>query len=201
MSEETNSINPADLQLPRDYEDDLDYRLPKPVINSTDTSDNEDKSRSGETTPKNDTHNQPTHPNTFALLDKVIRMDTQGTGANSQQLGPQANPLAVTSNMYDIADQLANLRLDPQNVNYLAPDDVVKKYKELEVQYHKDKINNGKIICTILDYIKTFKDPRKRSTNFSRKSKRIRSKSPSCAIRRSLASRKQKKFPNFTRNQ
>ncbi len=65
MSEETNSINPADLQLPRDFEDDLDYRLPKPVINSTDTSDDKDRSKSGETTPINNTHNQPIPPNHF----------------------------------------------------------------------------------------------------------------------------------------
>ena len=43
MSEETNPINPADLHLPRDYEEDLDYRQPKPIINSTDTSDDEEK--------------------------------------------------------------------------------------------------------------------------------------------------------------
>ncbi len=39
MSEETTVIDPADLQLPTDYEDDLRYRLPPPIITSTDTSD------------------------------------------------------------------------------------------------------------------------------------------------------------------
>ena len=158
MSEETNSINPADLQLPRDFEDDLDYRLPEPFINSTDTSDNEDKSKSGETTPINDTTTQPIPPTPLALLKKLFKMTSQGTGGNTQQLGQQANPKALRPNIADIADQLADLKIDPQKANYLAPDDIVKTYRELEVQYHKDKINKGNIICAILDFVKTLKD-------------------------------------------
>ena len=117
MSEKTNSINPADLQLPRDFEDDLDYRSPKPVINSTDTSDDEDKSKSSEATPINNFINQTTLPNPFALLNKLVEMNTQGTGANTQQLGQQANPIALSPNIVDIADQLADLKIDPQNAN------------------------------------------------------------------------------------
>jgi hypothetical protein len=86
MSQETNSVNPADLHLPRDYKDDLDYRQPKPVINSTDTSDDEDKFKSGETTPINDTTIQtPKPPNPFTLLNKLVDMANQGTGGNKQR--------------------------------------------------------------------------------------------------------------------
>jgi hypothetical protein len=159
MSEETNSVNPADLHLPRNYEDNLDYRSPKPVFDSTDTSDNEDKSNSGQTSPTNEPIAEPTYPNDFVLLNKLVEMNTQGSGSYTQQLGHQTNPVAIGPSMYEIADQLANLKIDPQSANYLAHDDIVKKYKELEVQYHKDKINNGKIICTILDYVKRLKDP------------------------------------------
>ena len=68
MSKETTAIYPADLQLPTDYKDDLRYRLPPPIITSTDTSDNEDKNKSGETTPINSSvPNNPTPPNPFAL--------------------------------------------------------------------------------------------------------------------------------------
>ncbi len=47
MSEETTAIDPANLHLPTDYEDDLRYRLPPHIITSTDTSDDEDKNKSG----------------------------------------------------------------------------------------------------------------------------------------------------------
>jgi hypothetical protein len=69
MSEETNPVNPLDLPLPKDYEDDLDYRQPKPIISSTETSDDEDKRRSGEITPINiTTTNNPIPPATLAIL-------------------------------------------------------------------------------------------------------------------------------------
>jgi hypothetical protein len=166
MSEETNPVNPADLYLPNDYEDDLEYRTPKPILNSTDTSEDEDKNNSGQNSPITPNTVETTYPKDFKLLDKLVEMAKTGSGPNSQQLGEQSNPVAVGTNLYEIADQLANLKLDPQGANYLAPDDIVKKYKELEVQYHKDKINNGKIICTILDYVKTLKDPPKEFDQF-----------------------------------
>jgi hypothetical protein len=160
MSEETITIDPADLHLPTDYEDDLRYRLPPPIITSTDTSDDEDKNKSGETTPINPTDpNNPTTPNPFALLTSVINMTDQGTGANAQQLGNATNSVPLAPNIYYVVDKLSDLTIGTSKASYLSPDDIVKKYKELEVQYHKDKISNGKIICVILDFVKTFKDP------------------------------------------
>jgi hypothetical protein len=87
MSKETKK--PCDLHLPKDYKDDLDYRQPKPVINSTDTSDNdEDRQKSGETTPINTTTSDNSTPsNPFTLLQNLVTMANQGTGANTQQLG------------------------------------------------------------------------------------------------------------------
>jgi len=160
MSEETTAIDPADLQLPTDYEDDLRYRLPPPIITSTDTSDNEDKNKSGGTTPINTSvPNIPVPSNPFALLTSLVNMTDQGTGGNAQQLGNAINPVRVAPNTFDFIDKLADLTIGASKASYLSPDDIVKKYKELEVQYHKDKINNGKIICAILDFVKTLKDP------------------------------------------
>jgi hypothetical protein len=68
MSEETNPVNPLDLPLSKDYEDDLDYRQPKPIISYTETSDDEDKCRSGEITPINTTTlENPIPPVTLAI--------------------------------------------------------------------------------------------------------------------------------------
>jgi hypothetical protein len=99
-------------------------------------------------------------------------MTSQGTGGNTQQLGQQANPIALSPNIANVADQLADLKIDPQKANYLASDDIVKKYRELEVQYHKDKINNGKIICAILDFVKTLKDPPQEFNQFVKEIKK-----------------------------
>jgi hypothetical protein len=75
MSEETNPVNPLDLPLPKDYKDDLDYRQPKPIISSTETSDNEDKRRSVEITPINTpTPNNPIPPVTLAILENFYDM-------------------------------------------------------------------------------------------------------------------------------
>jgi hypothetical protein len=41
MSEEKKPLNPCDLFLPKDYEDNLEYRQSQPEIN-TDTSDDDD---------------------------------------------------------------------------------------------------------------------------------------------------------------
>ncbi len=90
-------------------------------------------------------------------------MATQGKGANSQQIGERANnsttPPTNTINIADVADGFDQLSIDSQKANYLAPDDIVKKYKELEVQHQRDKVYNGKVICTILDFTKTLKHP------------------------------------------
>jgi hypothetical protein len=86
-------------------------------------------------------------------------MTNQGTGGNAQQLGNGTNSIPPAPNIADVVDKLADLTIDANKASYLAPDDIVKKYKELEVQYHRDKINNGKIICAILDFVKTLKDP------------------------------------------
>jgi hypothetical protein len=159
MSEETKPFNPANMHLPRDYEEDFEYRQPKPIISSKDTSDDEEKNRSGETTPVNNTtSDKPIPPNPFALLTNLVDMANQGTGGNAKQIGNGTNSIPLAPNIADVVDQLADLTVDSQKASYLAPDDIVKKYKELEVQYHRDKINNGKIICAILDLVKTLKD-------------------------------------------
>jgi hypothetical protein len=89
-------------------------------------------------------------------------MANQGTGANSQQLGNGTSSVSVapnTINIADVADQLAGLTIDSHKASYLAPDDIVKKYRELEIQHQRDKLYNGKVICAILDFVKTLKDP------------------------------------------
>jgi hypothetical protein len=41
----------------------------------------------------------------------------------------------------------------------LAPDDIVKKYRELEIQQQRNKVYHGKVICAILDIMKMLKEP------------------------------------------
>ena len=48
MSEKPEFADPASFFLPNTYEDALDYRQPRSIINSTETSDDEDKRNSGE---------------------------------------------------------------------------------------------------------------------------------------------------------
>jgi len=162
MSEETNPVNPLDLPLPKDYEDDLDYRQPKPIISSTETSDDEDKCRSGEITPINTTTPEnPIPPVTLAILQNYYDMANQATGGNTQQIGDGTNSITVapnTINIADVANQFEALSIDSQKASYLAPDDIVKKYKELEIQYKREKVYNGKVMCAILDFVKTLKD-------------------------------------------
>ncbi len=68
MSGEKKPLNPCDLFLPKDYEDDLEYRQHQPEIN-TDTSDDDDnRQNSRQTSPVNTTSDEPTLPNPFALL-------------------------------------------------------------------------------------------------------------------------------------
>ena len=130
MSEEMITIDPADLHLPIDYKDELTYRLPPPIITSTDTSDDKDKNKPGKTTPVNSSDpNNPVTPNPFALLTSVINMTDQGTGANAQQLGDATNSVPLAPNIYDVVDKLADLTIGSSKANYLSPDDIVKKYK------------------------------------------------------------------------
>jgi hypothetical protein len=163
MSEETNPVNPLDLPLPKDYEDDLDNRLPKPIISSTENSDDEDKRRSGEITPINTTTpKNPIPPVTLAILQNYYNMSNQATGGNTQQIGDGTNSITVAPNTINIAnvtDRFEALSIDSQKASYLAPDDIVKKYKELEIQYKREKVYNGKVMCAILDFVKTLKDP------------------------------------------
>jgi hypothetical protein len=163
MSEEIKPVSPVDLPLPKDYEDDFDYRQPKPIISSTETSDDEDRHRSGETTPiNNTTPNNTTPPKPFALLQNLFDMANQATGGNTQQIGDGASSISLapnTVNIADVADRLADLSIDSQKASYLAPNDIVKKYKELEIQYHTINVYNGRVICAILDFVKTLKDP------------------------------------------
>ncbi len=158
MSGEKKPLNPCDLFLPKDYEDDLEYRQSQPEINTDTSDDDEDRQNSRQTTPVNTTSDEPTLPNPFALLQSHLKMANQSTGANSQQLGDGTSSVSVapnTINIADVADQLAGLTIDSQKASYLAPDDIVKKYRELEIQHHRDKLYNGKVICAILDFVKT----------------------------------------------
>ena len=162
MSGEEKSLDPRDLFLPKDYENDLEYRQHQPEIN-TDTSDDEDDGqKSRQTSPVNSISTQPNSPNPFALLQSHLKMASQTTGANSQQLGDGTSSVSVapnTINIADVTDQFGGLTIAPQKASYLAPDDIVKKYRELEIQHQRDKLYNGKVICAILDFVKTLKDP------------------------------------------
>jgi hypothetical protein len=141
MNQKTDSPNPADLPLPKDidYDNAFNYRQPKPEINSIETSDNEDNRRSSQITPINiPTPPDPKHLPFFALLEDNFKMASQGTGGNAQQIGNRDKaaviPRANIVNIADVADQLAGLSIESQTANYLAPDDIVKKYKDLEIQ-------------------------------------------------------------------
>ena len=204
MSGEEKPLNPCDLFLPKDYENDLEYRQHQPEIN-TDTSDDEDDGqKSRQTSPVTTISDQPTSPNPFALLQSHLKMASQTTGANSQQLGDGTSSVSVapnTINIADVTDQFGGLTIAPQKASYLAPDDIVKKYRELEIQHQRDKLYNGKVICAILDFVKTLKDPPQNLINSSPTSRKMESRLPNCAIRKNSVSPKRKKFLSFTRNQ
>jgi hypothetical protein len=163
MSEKTNLVNPANVPFPQDYKDNLDYRQPKPIISSTETSDDEAIRRSGEVTPNNTpTPNNPIPPLLLATLEYHLQMAKQATGGYTLKISNRADsaiiPPTNTPNIADVVDQFADLSIDSQKANYLAPDDIVKKYKELEIQYQRDKVYNGKVMCAIVDFVKTLKD-------------------------------------------
>jgi hypothetical protein len=149
MNGEGKPLNPCDLSLPKDYEDDLDYRQSQPEINTDTSDDDEDRQNSGRTTPTSIIPIKPLPPNPFALLQNHLAMANQGTGANSQQLGDGTSSISVapnTINIADVTDQFGGLTIDSQKASYLAPDDIVKKYRELEIQHQRDKLYNGKVI-------------------------------------------------------
>jgi hypothetical protein len=133
MSEKMKPVNPANLPLPKDYEEDLDYRQHKPIISSTETSDDEDRHRSGETTPINDTTpDNSTDQKPFALLQNYFKMANQGTGGNAQQIGDGTSSISVapnTVNIADVADQLADLTIDSQKQVILLPMTLSKSTK------------------------------------------------------------------------
>jgi len=162
MSGEKKPFNPCDLFLPKDYEDDLQYRQTQPEINTDTSDDDDDGQKSRQTSPVNTIPDQPTLPNPFALLQQHLKMTNQGTSANLQQLGDGTNSVPLSPNIVNIAevtDQFGGLTIAAQKASYLAPDDIVKKYRELEIQQQRDKLYNGKVICAILDFVKTLKDP------------------------------------------
>jgi len=70
----------------------------------------------------------------------------------------------------------------------LAPDDIVKKFRELEIQYQRDKVYNGKVICAILDFVKTLKDPPQELDKFVEEIKKDEKRLLNCAILKSSAS-------------
>jgi hypothetical protein len=186
MSEKTNLVNPTDLPLPKDreYKNTLEYRQPKPEISSTEMSDDED--RSGETI----------DPPIFTFLEEQLRMANQGTGVNAQQIVDRAVVVAAKRanivNVTDVAGQFAGLSIESQKAKYLAPDDIVKKYQELEIQYQRDKVYNGKVICAILDFVKTLKDPPQELDKFVEeiKTKKMKKRLLNCAIRKSFVFQK-----------
>ncbi len=53
MSGEKKPLNPCDLFLPKDYEDDLEYRQSQPEINTDTSDDDDDRQNSRQTTPVN----------------------------------------------------------------------------------------------------------------------------------------------------
>jgi hypothetical protein len=71
-------------------------------------------------------------------------MASHGTGGNAQQIGERAEaaatPRANIVNIADVADRLAGLSIDSQKANYLAPDNIVNKYRELEIQQQRDEV-------------------------------------------------------------
>ena len=161
MSGEEKPLNPCDLFLPKDYEDDLNYRQHQPEINTDTSDDDENGQTSRQTSPVNTTTDQPNPPNPFALLQNHLKMANQSTSANLQQLGDGTSSVSVapnTINIADVTDQFGGLTIASQKASYLAPDDIVKKYRELEIQQQRDKLYNGKVICAILDFVKTLKD-------------------------------------------
>jgi hypothetical protein len=123
-------------------------------------------------------------------------MANQGTGGNAQQIGDRAVVVAAKRanivNVIDVAGQFAGLSIESQKAKYLAPDDIVKKYQELEIQYQRDKVYNGKFICAILDFVKTLKDPPQELDKFVEeiKTKKMKKRLLNCAIRKSLVFQK-----------
>jgi hypothetical protein len=75
-------------------------------------------------------------------------MANQATGGNTQQIGDGANSVTIpptnTINIADITDRFEALSIDSQKASYLVPDDIVKKYKELEIQYQETKFTMAK---------------------------------------------------------
>ena len=132
MNEKMDLNHPANLPLPKDldYHNSLNYRQPKPQFDSSETSDDKKKCRSSKTTPINiDT---PQDFQIFSLLEHTPKMASQGTGGKAQQIGERAeatvSPRANIVNVADVADRLAGLSINSHKANYLAPDDIVKKY-------------------------------------------------------------------------
>ncbi len=98
MSGEKKPLNPCDLFLPKDYEDDLEYRQSQPEINTDTSDDDDDRQNSKQTSPVNTTSDKSTLPNPFALLQNPLKMANQSTGANSQQLGDGTSSVSVAPN-------------------------------------------------------------------------------------------------------
>jgi len=205
MTDKTDSPNPINVPLPKDleYENTLNYRQLKPIISSTETSDDE---KSGENTPINfPTPPNPNDPPLYAFLNDKLRMASQGTGGNVQKIGDRAEavvlPRANIVNVADVADRFKALSIDSQNVNYLAPDDIVKKYRELEIQQQRYKVYHGKVICAILYFVKTLKDPTQELNKIVDENKKRKDNLFNCANCKSSVLQRQKKFLSSIRSQ
>ncbi len=117
MSGEEKPLNPRDLFLPKDYEDDLRYRETQPEINTDTSDDEEDGQNSRQTSPVNAISDQPTPPNPFALLQNPLKMANQSTSANLQQLGDGTSSVSIapnTVNIADVTDQFGGLTIAPK---------------------------------------------------------------------------------------
>jgi hypothetical protein len=71
----------------------------------------------------------------------------------------------------------------------------------LEIQYHRDKVYNGKVICAILDFVKTLKDPPQELEKFVKEIKKDEKQVTQLCDLQELSLMKAREITNFIRNQ
>ena len=75
MSGEEKPIDPRDLFLPKDYENDLDYRQHQPEINTDTSDDDEDGQKSRQTSPVNTISDRPTPTQPVRIVTTTFKND------------------------------------------------------------------------------------------------------------------------------